>query len=516
MSDGSRARSVVATSTAWLADGYLDRFVLPDVDRRPMQSRLILLLAALVLPAALAHARCGNQPGDATALADARAAVEASCQCGAGQTHGAYVSCATRVARERVAAGQLPRRCRGKVTACAARSTCGKSASVTCCLTRGRRTRCKVLSPARCAELGGCAKTQASCCDACTTSGCASGATCSANPTGGPSQVSLTVLDSGTDLDLGWTGTIHNRTVPAGWTLDLCLSGCNATDDPTCDALGPTGPGQLNGSILGTPLPILGGGRPMCIVHRFAGDVQGTANVATGAIDATLSVLAEVYATGPTWVCPRCENGRCRTADGPGDFCTVHGTVEVPEALASNKTFQLSRDCLPEGSALRAIELSLPLTTGTAGTPATGGSLPCRENEALGVPVKDDNCGTAGCGATCTPGSHACATMAPDPSNPEGPEVCVGANGGASQLCCRDNATVPCFPTRDASIVRSGRAVAPTPPWPDSAYPKAATGTVLVATECYPATGSSGIDLVSGLPGPAALMLNTRAEWTAP
>ena len=95
----------------------------------------------------------------------------------------------------------------------------------------------------------------------------------------------------------------------------------------------------------------------------------------------------------------------------------------------------------------------------------------------------------------------------------------VGVDGNAIALGhdeAPNDATVPCFPTRDADIVRAGRALAPTPPWPDPTYPKTATGTVLVATECYAPTTAFGPDQVSGLPGPVALILNTRAEWTTP
>jgi hypothetical protein len=50
------------------------------------------LFFLLALPS-FGWARCGDLPGDAAALADARAAIEATCSCSGLPTHGAYVAC---------------------------------------------------------------------------------------------------------------------------------------------------------------------------------------------------------------------------------------------------------------------------------------------------------------------------------------------------------------------------------------------------------------------------------------
>jgi hypothetical protein len=105
--------------------------------------------------------------------------------------------------------------------------------------------------------------------------------------------------------------------------------------------------------------------------------------------------------------------------------------------------------------------------------------------------------------------------MAPDPSNP-GTMICVDIKGGLSQHCCNGNPAVACHPTFPAGgigIIRTGRAVAAaTPsPWGDDAYPKTASGAVLVSTFCEAATGDGTVDITTGLPGPGALIFNTDA-----
>ena len=94
---------------------------------------------------------------------------------------------------------------------------------------------------------------------------------------------------------------------------------------------------------------------------------------------------------------------------------------------------------------------------------------------------------------------------------PEG--QCVDIKGGISQNCCANNTAQPCFPTaNNGQIVRTGSAAPPTPPFGDPTYPK--TGNVtLVATFCEGTAGSSLVDIVTGLPGPGALVLPVAATW---
>lgn len=137
-------------------------------------------LALVVAVASGAHAKCGDDPADATKIAAARAQIAADCACDGFPNHGQYVKCARGVANDRAAADLLPNSCKGAVVSCAARSTCGKPGFVTCCRTDAKgRTKCSTKhDAAKCtAPKGGsaCVGQFASCCDACTTSGCAGG-----------------------------------------------------------------------------------------------------------------------------------------------------------------------------------------------------------------------------------------------------------------------------------------------------------------------------------------------------
>jgi hypothetical protein len=129
-----------------------------------------LLLASLLLAAPhVLLAKCGDDPGDAVALSDAAAQVASDCDC-AALTHGAYVSCALHVARERARAGTLPRQCTGTVARCAARSTCGRPGSVTCCGENQHGATCRIApSASSCRAHGGTPGECASCCDTCAT-----------------------------------------------------------------------------------------------------------------------------------------------------------------------------------------------------------------------------------------------------------------------------------------------------------------------------------------------------------
>jgi hypothetical protein len=82
----------------------------------------------LALTAPAANAACTDP--DLNAVRDE---VLAACPCTGN--HGQYVSCVNREVREAVREGRLDVNCKGKVTRCAARSTCGKkSGFVTCTL----------------------------------------------------------------------------------------------------------------------------------------------------------------------------------------------------------------------------------------------------------------------------------------------------------------------------------------------------------------------------------------------
>ncbi len=55
-----------------------------------------------------------------------------SCGCPDAGNHGSYVSCVAHAAKRAASTGTIPTNCKGKVTRCAARSTCGKPGFVVC------------------------------------------------------------------------------------------------------------------------------------------------------------------------------------------------------------------------------------------------------------------------------------------------------------------------------------------------------------------------------------------------
>ena len=109
---------------------------------------------------------------DDAAVADARSAAAAQCDCGTAQNHGQYVKCVGDVAKTRASNSQLPTECKGDVVRCAAKSTCGKPEAVTCCrVDRRGKVRCSVKNGAdKCKPPNGgaaCIGASSSCCDSC-------------------------------------------------------------------------------------------------------------------------------------------------------------------------------------------------------------------------------------------------------------------------------------------------------------------------------------------------------------
>jgi hypothetical protein len=231
---------------------------------------------------------------------------------------------------------------------------------------------------------------------------------------------------------------------------------------------------------------------------------MGTFNLQTGDAGTTspngnlVPLLSDVYLTSSTEVCPRCSGsavgqvGTCDSGANQGSTCTTTGVVTVANA-AGNKLYTLSPDCAPAGTPAGTIPITLPLTTGTS---TLAGSPPCPGQTSISKP----GCGT--CGTVCT--GAACVT-----TNAAG--QCVDIKGGISQNCCANDTTTPCFTD---PIVRTGSTAPPTPPFPDPTYPKTANMT-LVATFCEATSGSTLIDITTGLPGPGALVMPATAVVTA-
>src|SRR5215472_10623830 len=84
-----------------------------------------MLLALATMPAS-AQVDCE------TARCTFDQAVNSQCSCSGSSNHGRYVSCVAHITKALASCGLLPTNCKGKVTRCAARSTCGKSGFSTC------------------------------------------------------------------------------------------------------------------------------------------------------------------------------------------------------------------------------------------------------------------------------------------------------------------------------------------------------------------------------------------------
>jgi len=336
----------------------------------------------------------------------------------------------------------------------------------------------------------------------------------SPNPNGGPDEACLLTGSSGTDLDNGWTGISHNFPVPQRSFLKLCLSGCDASSNPVCDA---TAPASNNGPNFGPPLPLIAQSVPVCVINRYNGTPSGKFNVQTGEVPAdnplAVNLFSDVHLTIPTQVCPRCAGGKnlgdkgtCDSGANQGKACTIESSIVVAQA-EGNTNYALSRDCPPLPSQLAGtLDIKLRLTTDTATLSGSKPCTPANTGGVTGVAVQDDNCHGSPCNAGCT--GIACVKMVTDPVT--GQQVCQDSKGGISQFCCATSTVTPCFPTSATSggtISRTGHPDPPAPVWPEPTYPKTSEKGVLVTTFCEGATNTSVINSTAGLPGPGALIL---------
>src|SRR6185295_6855546 len=126
----------------------------------------------IVASAAPLLAECGAGPGDAADMAAARADIEAACSCATAASRREYVRCALGVIGARVAGNVLGAECVKPLRRCVLRSTCGRPDAVTCCRVGAPRVRCAVKRDASRCTGARCVGQHASCCDACSASGC--------------------------------------------------------------------------------------------------------------------------------------------------------------------------------------------------------------------------------------------------------------------------------------------------------------------------------------------------------
>jgi len=146
----------------------------------------------------------------------------------------------------------------------------------------------------------------------------------------------LTVLETGSDLDNGWTGRAHNFPVVSGSTLRYCLSGCDGVANTVCNGFGTTGSSSLNGATFGAPLPLLAAGVPVCVVNRYqTALLRNTFDLKTGQANGDVNLFADLYLTNnPAEVCPRCTSYGTATI---GQVGTCSDTARAPRCLLQNR-----------------------------------------------------------------------------------------------------------------------------------------------------------------------------------
>jgi hypothetical protein len=308
------------------------------------------------------------------------------------------------------------------------------------------------------------------------------GPVCSRSEPGLPMELTMDVPAVGSDLDNGFTGESHNFPVVYGSSLNFCVSDCDGTTDTSCNTCGLVGPGTKNGPTFGAPLPLLSNNVPVCVVNEFRRDrIDGTYDTATGEATAKVDLNSRVFVLQPdNQVCPRCSGdgtigstGTCQGGRNQGKPCTVNGITTVVGSKG-DPNYQLSSDCLPAGQPAGVLLIDLPLTTGES---RKDGSKPCPGQK------QDDACG-----------------------------------GGSCTVDCSNNPILPCFPTASdsgGSIIRVGTPVPVSPPFPDTSTPtKTAEGAVLAGVFCEAATTDSTVDILTGLPGPGAILLPVTQTLT--
>ena len=328
------------------------------------------------------------------------------------------------------------------------------------------------------------------------------GGECLANPAGGPRELQLLAAASGTDLDNGWTGASQNFPVVSNSALRVCLTGCGATSESGlhrgrgADERGQRGDVRAaaaaarreHAGLRGEPLR--GDEDHGCRrEHRHRGDERhgqpALRRLHHEHLAGVSALLGQQSGRG-RHVRLRREagqgvhhRGRRHGGERGGQSALLRCRRTVPRSVARRAPSPSACRCRPARRSCR----------GRA-------RVPGRQQDAPGT------CGA--CGTVCTGG--ACVSKAPDGQ-------CVDVKGGISQNCCGNDTSQPCFPTaNNGQIVRSGSAAAPTPAFGDPTYPK--TGNVtLVATFCEGTAGSSLVDIVTGLPGPGALVLPMAATW---
>ncbi len=370
---------------------------------------------------------------------------------------------------------------------------------------------------------------------------CTVGCTCPASAT-----ITFTV-QSGADLDTGWTGTAHDLAVQKGSKITGELSNCDGVNDFDCDFFGnvgsacstdPTQPclqdsdcssGFCVVNTFGPPLPLSAGGVPACVVNRFATDVTGTYNLQTGSANLFTHLSSLVY-LGITVnrPCPICDCGQANPQNcqiGDSGTCSDLSGSPACKVEGTGPLGPTSSSCNPTSSSnVSGGGLDIPFTPVTTGTSTFASNQTCD-----GSGHTSEQCWCDGqpqansCAAACDGGSNnnkKCTSDADCPGAPAGAckplcrqiaseavgegECIVGpivqTCANAPQIGCQTDSncpsgTGPCQSKNQRCfmdpIVRVGT--------PSTTLNRS------VSTFCIPATSASAINNTAGLPGPGAI-----------
>ncbi|MCC6849403.1 MAG: hypothetical protein IT294_12960 [Deltaproteobacteria bacterium] len=279
---------------------------------------------------------------------------------------------------------------------------------------------------------------------------------------------------------------------------------CSNGTQTTCTSDDECGAGACE-FYFGAPLPITGGGVPICVTNQVNGPVTGTVSpeLGQGASDIAI-IFTSFVGISETQPCPTCSGatvgaaGACQGGDRDGQPCTTDGTTP----FFGNTSF----DCPPSASAdIGSSTLPLNLTTGTrelapaascVGAAARGEPCYCA-NQLQPNQCQDGVCGVAADGeGACETGPtdslcaletfRSCTTNADCPADGDScstrPRGCLGPTdaGGAP----------------DGPVVRAGT--------PSQTRP------IQVGTFCIGETRSGAVNAAAGLPGPGSIVLPTR------
>lgn len=213
-----------------------------------------------------------------------------------------------------------------------------------------------------------------------------------------PEQITYTVRSDGSDLDAGWTGIYHDQLLGDGGSLSFALD-CAGSFLGQCGDCALTGPiasttvvdnhrcrnatqtrcttdadcgGSSCAFFFGAPLPISGGGIPICVTNRVEGAVTGNVRPELGEGTSNIAIIFTSFISiDADQPCPVCSGatlgatGTCQGGDRDGQPCTTDGITD----FFGNTSF----DCPPNASAdIGASNLPLNLTTGTRELPRLG------------------------------------------------------------------------------------------------------------------------------------------------